>query len=257
MITPCCIFSYRDDSFEAVLAARSAQNAGLFPVFVVEDGSKPLCEKVKNDLSEMEVIVITSDFPRPGNLRGINCIYGMLQIFRRILRKTGATHLVKMDSDTILVSGDTIKLAAQKDPVLFGWSSPKYEFHGSTYLISDSLVEGMIRFISRWQGIPGLQNPSVAEDLAMFRMAVLFKGGDVLVSKYDPDGGFGAFWCWQDPEKYHEIFSSRFQSVSFGNRKDERGTSISRVESYKAMEAFFQHVKSCRIPSSFGSLLAV
>lgn len=257
MITPCCIFSYREDSFEAVLAARSAKLAGLFPVFVVEDAEKSISIEARRKMEQDDVIVITSDFPRPGNLRGIHCIYGMLQIYRRIMQKTGARAVVKMDSDTILTGSGSITTAVLRKDLMFGWSSPKYDFHGSCYVISRKMVDETLAFIKRWQGIPGFSNLNAPEDLAIFRMAVLLDSMAVAVSPYSKDGGFGGFWCWQDPVEYEPVYKARFESVSFGNRKTENGTPVSRVESYKAMESFLNHIERCQTHSSSDSRLAV
>ena len=257
MINPCCIFTYHEDSNEAVLAARAASMAGLFPVFVVEDLAKPISKDARQALEEINAIVIATEFPRPGNLRGIECISGMLQVFDRILRKTGATHLTKIDSDTILTSGSSIRFAVQKDYRLFGWSSPEYDFHGSTYVISKRHVEEMLGFINRWKGIPGLPNASVPEDIGIFRMALLMDSTELGVSAYDESGGFGSFWCFQPKTEFFPIYRKRFQSVSFGNRKDMDGKKVSRVESYLAMSDFVNFLEKWPTRSSSDLQLAV
>lgn len=252
MTIPCCIFSYREDSYEVVLAARSASMAGLFPVFVVEDAAKPLSKEARHHLEEENAVVVTSDFPRPGNLRGIECINGMLQIYRKIFEKTGATHLVKLDSDTVLTSGDSLRSATGYD--LFGWSSPKYSFHGSTYLISSNLTEEILAFIKRWQGIPGYNNVNCPEDLGIYRMAVLLHS-KVGINAFDQAGGFGAFWQYQSPQDFFKIYFERFASISFGNRLDPDGNKVSKVESYMIMSSFMAHLSKWQSPTSSGSLL--
>lgn len=257
MITPCCIFSYREDSDDAVLSARSALLAGLFPVFVVEEVARPISPDCREELENDGVIIVSTDFPRGQNLRGIDCVSGMLQVYDRILKKTGASHLVKLDSDTILNGSKFIRLAVQKDYRLFGWGSPEHQFHGNAYVISKRHVTDLLGFISKWKGLPGFDNRSVPEDLSIFHMAIIMESTEVGISQYDVDGGFGSFWCFQPKSTHFPVFAKKFESVSFGNRKDQSGVNVSRVESHRHMREFLEHIQSCQIPSSCGSLLAV
>lgn len=48
--------------------------------------------------------VLTASFPRNGNLLGVDCHYGMLQVFKYISELHEKSDIIKIDSDTFYIS---------------------------------------------------------------------------------------------------------------------------------------------------------
>lgn len=255
---PCCIPSYREDSFETVLSARSARLAGFFPVFVLEQNDKPLNKQVRQHIEEDGGVIVQTDFPRGKNLNGINCLTGLHQSYLRIMDRCGTSHVFKMDADTLALSMRMTKIAADGDKDLFGWNSPMRSLYGASYLVSRELSQDIVDHIKRWKGIPGHDNARVEEDVALMWMAALTRPENVLVSEYNAKGGFGAFWAFQDPDSHFPVYRDRFEMVNFGNRRDVNGNTVSKVEAYLTMESFLKYHERClQTPSSSGLRLVV
>lgn len=256
---PCCIFSYREDSYEVVLAARSAAMAGLFPVFIVDDENKPISKESRTQLESEGHVVISRSFDRSFGLRGIVALTEVLRTYQWIMTKTGASHIVKLDSDTVLIRSNAIMEAREEDYDLLAWGSLNYAMHGTAYLISNKLVSTILEFINRWKGIPGYANKDVPEDLAIYWMSRLMQGQGIKskVSVVANGGKLGYLWAWEEPSDFFHKRAEHFDSISFGNRIDSSGIRISKIESYMVMSSFMDFISKWQIPTSSGLQLVV
>ena len=98
------IFSYAGDAAEATACVRCARMAvPCASVTVVDDASHPVREETAEVLRSMGAEYVQSSWERHGNLRGPDCIRGMLS---EMCRDAGDDDiLVKVDCDTALLDG--------------------------------------------------------------------------------------------------------------------------------------------------------
>ena len=97
------IFSYSGDAAEAVACVRCARMAvPCASVTVVDDASSPVQEETAEALRSMGAEYVQSSWERHGNLRGPDCIRGMLSEMCREAEDDDI--LVKVDCDTALLA---------------------------------------------------------------------------------------------------------------------------------------------------------
>lgn len=93
-------FTYERDaellglSLQAVDRLRAAGDN--VSVYVFDDASAPLAEVPAG------VVYEQTSFERKGNLNGLVCVDGMLDVYERVFAETGADWLVKQDCDTFM-----------------------------------------------------------------------------------------------------------------------------------------------------------
>ena len=96
------IFSYSGDADEAAACVRCARMAVPYAsVTVVDDAASPVQEDIADALRSMGADYVQSTWERNGNLRGPDCIRGMLSEMCREAEDDDI--LVKIDCDTALL----------------------------------------------------------------------------------------------------------------------------------------------------------
>lgn len=119
-----CWFSFRRDASHLLYSVASIRR--LYPEsqkFVFDDGSYPLPKRAKRVLTSWGVNVITTTFPRKGNLRGWTCAYKIAECYTWLANITGSEIVVKVDSDTIWLKKGWLEKFAESGCVLGGMRS--------------------------------------------------------------------------------------------------------------------------------------
>lgn len=213
---PVVIFTFAGDGAAAMMAGKSAIAAGLGPVFIEIDGAKPLTPEMRAAMKRQGFRVRETMFPRNKGIRGIDCYRGLLGSYSYALRDTGASHVLKLDSDTLVFRADRIKQAVADDVAAASMRTDGYRFYGCAMVLSSRLVSGIAAHVQRWKGIPGHRNHDLSEDIATGDMADLLDIGEVRRWPFDPAGGYCAGWRYDDTPP--EVYRERFDVVTFGNR---------------------------------------
>ena len=213
---PVVIFTFGPDGPAALLAARSAARAGLGPVFVEVDGVNPVSPEIVRDMEADGFNVSYTDFPTPFRLLGLDCFKGMLKSYFKIFTATGATHVFKLDSDTLVQDSHRIRDAVRDNVSAAASSNPDCHFYGCAMVVSRRLVYSIGTHIDRWDGMPGFANRDLCEDLAFGHMSDKLNLGETRRWEYDPAGSYLAGWQF-NPAKT-DLYKTRFDVVTFGNR---------------------------------------
>lgn len=102
MKTAVCIFCYSGDSDILPLCVESVRHT--FPtaaIHVFDDEQDPIYTHAWKAISQYSVNYKTTSFPRGGNLRGKDCIMGMLLEMKKAGR--GCDSVIKADCDTLVM----------------------------------------------------------------------------------------------------------------------------------------------------------
>lgn len=234
---PVVIFTFGNDGAAAMLAGRSALAAGLGPVFVEVDGKAPLTPEMRAAMKREGFRVRETMFPRNKGIRGIDCYRGLLGSYSYVLRESGASHLLKLDSDTLILRSDRIKQAVADDVAAASMRTEGYRFYGCAMVLSFRLVHSIAAHVQRWKGIPGHRNHDLSEDIATGDMADLLDIGEVRRWQFDPAGGYCAGWRYDDTPA--ATYRERFDVVTFGNRHLLTGKDCERRDKVAATMAEF------------------
>ena len=250
MKIPGAIFTYEPDGPLSILAARAARRAGMGKPYIIQDESKPLSSSATLRAAELKYPLITTDFDRKGNLNGLECVHGMLQCYKKIMDNECCDYVLKIDSDTLLTRSTTVYEAASHDRLIAAVSIPEDKSKGidprpaagACMLLSRVLVEEMLSFIHKWNGLPNMLNSNMPEDVAIGSFAVLLDATSCLLCRKSSVAGFG--YAWDDGTPYEDIesFKERFEFVTFGNPKDVDGNRVSRTTVYGNMVEFSKHL---------------
>lgn len=200
---PVVIFTYTADSLLMLECVGALIDAGLKRVFIYEEAEKPLTAECKAALPP-EVIVRQSVFARGTNLNGHACIAGMARCYLDVLEETGHSHVIKIDSDTLVLDAFGTLLAVAEDVTYMAATHPERFAYGWYQLISRRLAEALL-------------NPApeidVREDVGTC-MTAFALGGDVRLKLIDTRGGltYGYQYGTLAPEAY-----LAFETVTFGD----------------------------------------
>lgn len=100
---PVCIFTYSGDTFllplcvEAVLTTLPEAE-----VYIIDDRNAPIPSRQRKKIcNQKRVHYQRSNFQRNNNLRGKQCVIGMLEIMESVGRKS--EFVIKLDTDTLLL----------------------------------------------------------------------------------------------------------------------------------------------------------
>lgn len=118
---------------ETVLCIRKALPEAA--IVLIDDAGNPCARKVRNQALSLGCEWRTSDWPRGGNLRGKECITGILNEMLKSAR-TENDVLVKIDADTCLLDGGDIRaFAADKGKVLCAAGQAEVRVYGFCYCL--------------------------------------------------------------------------------------------------------------------------
>ena len=235
------LFTYAGDADEALVCVRCA--AAALPeavITVVDDESTPIAERARTALVEAGARYCQTSFPRNGNLRGPECVRGVIFTLAREAEDDDV--IVKIDSDTLLLSGDWIR-DMQRHRLAFhasGYQAPSHpserSAYGPCYAISGQAARLAAEELEQ-ADLP----PLAPEDLTICRAVQNhFPAERIRLDEpwmpFYREGKWTA-WNWFSiavtPQKYAD-----FWMVTFGN---PRPTNIPKSERARAMDALFRY----------------
>ena len=213
------IFSYAGDAAEAVACVRCARMAvPCASVTVVDDASHPVREKTAEVLRSMGAEYVQSSWERHGNLRGPDCIRGMLS---EMCREAGDDDiLVKVDCDTALLDGGWLRWMEQRRWCQMYASGSlvdgEWMIYGCLYALRGRVARRLLRDMD-WEDMDAL----APEDWTIGRAALAsFPAAltriDEPWSQRTPWSSWTA-WCWYSLTASPERYASRFAVVTTGN----------------------------------------
>lgn len=235
------LFTYAGDAEEALVCVRCA--AAALPeavITVVDDESAPIAERARIALVEAGARYRRSSFPRCGNLRGPECVRGIISTLAGEAEENDV--IVKIDSDTALLSGGWVREMKHNGLALHaaGYRVPRNpserSAYGNCYALSGRAAR-MAAEALECAAIP----PLAPEDLTICRtIQGLFPPEQIRLDEpwtpFNREGKWTA-WNWFSiavtPKKYAE-----FWMVTFGN---PRPTNIPKSERARAMDALYRY----------------
>jgi hypothetical protein len=218
MSIPVVIFTFSCDHACTVFAARSALDAGLGPVFVEVDAANPLPPATTDELRRLGCRVAETTFPRNGNIRGMESMKGLLASYLKVFEATGATHLVKLDADTMILDAGRLKQAAADDVSCAALSHGGTPFYGMCMVIASRLTHTM-GTIARSSGqFAEFDNRNFYEDIVIGTMSQRLRLGETRQWPFDAAGGFGAGYLYTRAKDSFEEYARKYDVITFGNR---------------------------------------
>lgn len=182
---------------------------------VIDDGRHPCPDEVKAQAEELGAEWRVSFWERGGNLRGKACIEGMLGEMLRSMDDEGDT-LVKIDADTVMVSGDDLlRFADRREMVFWGSGSVEQRVYGCLYALKAYAAVKIREYVRRLELLP-----DAPEDIVIGTSAFNLYPGEERHMVYAPfgpdapDSGWTAYYWGRYPEvKGYQ----RFTMVTTGN----------------------------------------
>lgn len=128
------LFTYAGDADEALVCVRCA--AAALPeavITVADDESTPIAERARTALVEAGARYCQTRWPRNGNLRGPECVRGIISTLAGEAEDDDV--IVKIDSDTLLLSGDWVRDMQRHGLALHasGYQVPSHPSERSAY----------------------------------------------------------------------------------------------------------------------------
>ena len=234
-------FTYDGDAQEAVACVRCARTA--LPeavVTVVDDSAAPVPPEARRALVAYGARYRRSSFPRCGNLRGPECVRGIIATLAK--GAADGDTVVKIDSDTALLSGGWVREMKHNGLALHaaGYRVPRNpserSAYGPCYAISGRAARLAAEELMQ-ADIPAL----APEDLTICRtIQGLFPQERIRLDEpwtpFNREGKWTA-WNWFSiavtPKKY-----AGFWMVTFGN---PRPTNIPKSERARGMDALYRY----------------
>lgn len=235
------LFTYAGDADEALVCVRCA--AAALPeavITVADDEADPIAECARTALVESGARYCQTSWPRNGNLRGPECVRGAISTLAGEAEDEDI--IVKIDSDTLLLSGDWVRDMQRHRLALHasGYQAPSHPSERSAY--------GPCYAISGWAARLAAEEleqadlpPLAPEDLTICRtIQGLFPQEKIRLDEpWTPFYREGKWTAWNwfsiavTPKKYAE-----FWMVTFGN---PRPTNIPKSERARAMDALYRY----------------
>ena len=225
------IFSYSGDAAEAVACVRCVRMAVPYAsVTVVDDAANPVHEDVAAALREMGADYVQSCWPRNGNLRGPDCIRGMLQ---EMCREAGDDDiLIKIDCDTALLDDGWLRwmddhpacpMYASGDFVAGSW-----RIYGCMYALRGWMARRLYLEMD-WDRLDALE----CEDIAIGR-EVLARVPATLCRIEEPwrqrsPWSEWTAWCWPSKTVSAESYATRFVVVTTGSPRQDHQPASERA----------------------------
>lgn len=240
------LFTYAGDADEALVCVQCA--AAALPeavITVVDDSAAPLPERVRSVLMLTGARYCQTGWTRNGNLRGPECVRGVISTLAGEAEDEDI--IVKIDSDTLLLSGDWVRDMQRHRLALHasGYQAPSHPSERSAYGPCYALSGWAARLAAEELEQADLP-PLAPEDLTICRAVQNhFPPEQIRLDEpWTPFYREGKWTAWNwfsiavTPQKYAD-----FWMVTFGN---PRPSNIPKSERARAMDALFR----CRFPQN-------
>lgn len=213
------VFSYFGDAAEAVACVRCTRMSVPYAsVTVVDDAASPVDDATAMTLQDMGAEYVQSSWVRQGNLRGPDCIRGMLQEMCREAEDDDI--LVKIDCDTALLDDSWLRwmegrpwcqMYASGDFVAGAW-----RIYGCLYALRGWLARRLYREMD-WSQLDAL----APEDVTIGR-EVLARVPATVCRIEEPwrqrsPWSEWTAWCWPSRTVSAESYAARFAMVTTGS----------------------------------------
>lgn len=235
------LFTYAGDAEEALVCVRCA--AAALPeavITVVDDSAAPVPPEARRALVAYGARYRRSSFPRCGNLRGPECVRGIISTLAEEAEDDDV--IVKIDSDTLLLSGDWIRDMQRHGLALHasGYQVPSHPSERSAYGPCYAISGRAARLAAEELEQADLP-PLAPEDLTICRAVQNhFPAEQIRLDEpWTPFYREGKWTAWNwfsiavTPQKYAD-----FWMVTFGN---PRPTNIPKSERARAMDALYRY----------------
>ena len=187
--------------------------------FVAHSPEKPVSEDAQNILRSQGIRFLEHDYSMRKNAHDIQTI---AKTELKALALANATHVLKIDSDTVIARMDTIKKAHMMNTMAMAWAWPGSYFAGCCSLFRRDALDYLATtdFADLGGVFPG-------EDLAQHYLLTRRFGFDAIQHNWHSSkGGFATGWFYDSSKRTLEEAARLFEVVTFGNRKKipkERG----------------------------------
>lgn len=227
------LFTYAGDANEAIACVRCARTAlPAALVTVVDDSAAPVPENVRRAFLAYGARYRQSSFPRNGNLRGPECVRGIISTLAG-----GAADddiVVKIDSDTALLSGSWIESMPGAGLDWYSCGTGARRFFGLCYAMSGKAA----RLAS--EALQHADLPENApEDLTIGRTVINLCGVErgQFASPWTPENREGrwSWWNWDSSTTDPEDYARSYDVVSVGNPRPPHIPQSSRWEVMHAL----------------------
>lgn len=235
------LFTYAGDADEALVCVRCA--AAALPeavITVADDEADPIAECARTALVEAGARYCQTGWTRNGNLRGPECVRGIISTLAGEAEDEDI--IVKIDSDTLLLSGDWVRDMQRHRLALHasGYQAPSHPseryVYGPCYAISGRAARLAAEELEQ-ADLP----PLAPEDLTICRAVQNhFPAERIRLDEpWTPFYREGKWTAWNwfsiavTPQKYAD-----FWMVTFGN---PRPSNIPKSERARAMDALFRY----------------
>lgn len=209
------IFTYAGDAQEAVACVRCARTAlpGAL-VTVVDDSAATVPESVRRAFLAYGARYRQSGFPRNGNLRGPECVRGIISTLAAGV--ADADIVVKIDSDTALLSGDWLREMERDGLDWYSCGSSARESYGLCYAMT-----GRAAKLAEVALQAEKMAPLAPEDYMICRTVQKVCGQEHcrLVEPWTPGNRAGrwSWWNWDSSTTDPEDYARSYDVVSVGN----------------------------------------
>ncbi len=164
---PVCIFTHSGAALRLPWAVRGVLVVGLIPV-VCQDGGDPLPPHVLGWLASEGVEVRTTNFPRRGNLNGIECAAGICRELEAACIRHGSSHAIKLDDDTLIGDPQVFLNWLQFAAIGLTWSEgSRPGAYGLAYCLSRQTAAQVAASLEAWPEI----DETAPEDLTIWWLA--------------------------------------------------------------------------------------
>ena len=137
-------FSFARDCLSVVESVKAARIHYPDEPFTIVDDSLNPTPKIQLDILEgLGCKLMTSSYCRGGNLQGRVCLLGQLEVMLEVARDSRLTHLLKIDSDTVLLDSSWVE---PRDLLGFGYAHywKRTNIAGMAYVISVNAIEKIL-----------------------------------------------------------------------------------------------------------------
>lgn len=207
------MFTYGGDANEAVACVRCARTAlpGAV-VTVVDDANAPVPPESRRALVAYGARYRQSSFPRCGNLRGPECVRGIISTLAE--GAADADIVVKIDSDTALLNGNWIESMSGAGLDWYGCAWCRREFSGLCYAMTGKTAKRAAECLAAAE-----ITDDAPEDLTIGHAVMSLAGTGHLASYWTPSNRAGRWthWNWDSMTASPEDYARSYDVVSVGN----------------------------------------
>lgn len=215
--------------------------AGIPPerILVADDAANPMLKVDRDKLTSLGVKVIETTFDRNRNLNGYPCVFGVLDVMDDAAEELGATHVLKIDPDTMLFSPEIVDRLDGGAVGSIGGAVgevPNKLFYGMSYILRSDIIKRALDFVSKSTSekltaiLDG--NHRLPEDYTISSICSIISPSTHVTIPFTSGRGFHCSWPYgrKDLPPLQAITS--FSSIHFGQWHQINGSTPSRKRSF-------------------------